>query len=115
MCCCAEISTLCSFLNCFCLEAPFNLLLQVIALPEVKVSAINYKYLSLVDNGVLVKKQLEAITPMFDLKTFEFYELKRRTYSILGSVPYVTIRATYSKDAKLKSTKERLKDVTACT
>jgi hypothetical protein len=84
-----------------------------IVLPEVKIEAINYKYLNSVDaNAVaLPVKRLQREVAAFDLKTSTFYEDEYDTYFISFYIPEGEILAAYDKDGNLLRTAEKYKNV----
>lgn len=94
----------------------FGFVLQSFAqieLPEVKVVAVNYKYLNSVDDKetpVLVK-QLQQHVAAFDVKTAEFYEDEYDTYFVSFYIPEGKILAAYDKDGKLLRTAEKFSNV----
>jgi len=86
---------------------------QVITLPEVEIRAINYKYLSSVEDNVedINVKMLEEKVAMYDLKKSELYNDEYDTYSVVFYIPNGRIVAAYDKKGKLIRTIERFKDV----
>jgi hypothetical protein len=83
-----------------------------IVLPEVKIEAINYKYLNSVGDAVaLPVKRLQREVAAFDLKTSDFYEDEYDTYFISFYIPEGEILAAYDKDGKLLRTAEKYKNV----
>lgn len=83
-----------------------------IVLPEVKIEAINYKYLNAVGDAVaLPVKRLQREVAAFDLKTSDFYEDEYDTYFISFYIPEGEILAAYDKDGKLLRTAEKYKNV----
>lgn len=86
---------------------------QDVVLPEVKVSAINYKYLSMVDDEELAIpiRKLEERVATFDLKNSEFYEINKRVHHLNFKTPEGTIQATYDNDGKLLKVVEKFKGV----
>ncbi len=86
---------------------------QVIELPEIVLTAVNYKYLNAVDSdeAALTVKMLEEEVAKFDLKTSEFYSDEYETYYISFYIPDGKILAAYDKDGKLIRTIERYKNV----
>ncbi len=86
---------------------------QVIRLPEIEITAVNYKYLNAVDSEDLDfdVKMLEEKVALFDLKSSDFYLDEYDTYEVKFYIPNGTILAAYNKDGKLIRTIERFKDV----
>lgn len=84
-----------------------------IVLPEVKIEAVNYKYLNSVDSKSvpLPVKRLEREVAEFDLKSSEFYEDEYDTYFISFYIPEGEILAAYDKDGNLLRTAEKYKNV----
>jgi hypothetical protein len=83
-----------------------------IVLPEVKIEAINYKYLNSVGDAVaLPVKRLQREVAAFDLKTSDFYEDEYDTYFISFYIPEGEILAAYDKDGNLLRTAEKYKNV----
>lgn len=86
---------------------------QVIELPEVVITAVNYKYLNAVDSdeNSLSVQMLEEKVAMFDLKNSEFYNDEYDTYYVTFYIPEGKILAAYDKDGRLIRTVERFKNV----
>ena len=84
-----------------------------IVLPEVKVVAVNYKYLNSVDNDAvaLPVKRLEREVAAFDLKNSDYYEDEYDSYFISFYIPEGEVLAAYDKDGKLLRTAEKYKNV----
>lgn len=84
-----------------------------IVLPEVKIEAINYKYLNSVeaDASALPVKRLQREVASFDLKTSEFYEDEYESYFISFYIPEGQILAAYDKDGNLLRTAEKYRNV----
>jgi hypothetical protein len=84
-----------------------------IVLPEVKIEAINYKYLNSVsaDASALPVKRLQREVAAFDLKTSEYYEDEYDSYFISFYIPEGEILAAYDKDGNLLRTAEKYKNV----
>ena len=82
-------------------------------LPEVKVTAMRYKYLSAVDNRELHQpvKMLERMAAEYDVKSSEYYDDQYDEYFISFYLPDGYVLATYDKDGKLMRTAERFKNV----
>lgn len=86
---------------------------QIIQLPEVHITAVNYKYLNAVDSesNDLTVQMLEEKVAMFDLKNSEFYNDEYETYNISFYIPDGKILAAYDKNGKLIRTIEKFKNV----
>lgn len=86
---------------------------QIIELPEVIITAVNYKYLNAVDADTndLTVQMLEEKVAMFDLKNSEFYNDEYDTYNISFYIPDGKILAAYDKNGKLIRTIEKFKNV----
>lgn len=98
----------------FVFIAGFNLKSAAqIVLPEVKIEAVNYKYLNSVEaNAVaLPVKRLQREVAAFDLKNSDFYEDEYDSYFISFYIPEGEILAAYDKDGNLLRTAEKYKNV----
>lgn len=86
---------------------------QVIQLPEIEITAVNYKYLSSVDTDdtPMSVKMLQEKVAMYDLKSSEFYNDEYATYNISFYIPEGKILAAYDKNGKLIRTIEKYKNV----
>lgn len=86
---------------------------QVITLPEIEITAVNYKYLNAVDSEDLDfdVKMLENKVAVFDLKSADFYLDEYDTYEVKFYIPNGSILAAYDKNGTLIRTIERFKDV----
>jgi hypothetical protein len=84
-----------------------------ILLPEVKIEAINYKYLNSVgsDAVALPVKRLQREVAAFDLKNSDFYEDEYDSYFVSFYLPEGEILAAYDKDGNLLRTAEKYKNV----
>lgn len=84
-----------------------------VVLPEIKIVAVNYKYLNAVNNKeeAMPVKQLEWYASAYDLKNSEFYEDDYDSYYVSFYIPEGRILAAYDKDGKLIRTAEKFKDV----
>jgi hypothetical protein len=82
-------------------------------LPEVKVTAMKYKYLSAVDNRELPQpvRMLERMAAEYDVKNSEYYDDQYDEYFISFYLPHGYVLATYDKDGKITRAAERFKDV----
>lgn len=84
-----------------------------IVLPEVKVTASNYKYLNAVDSKEVAApvKMVEQYAASYDIKSSEFYQEEYDTYFVSFYIPDGQILASYDKDGKLLSTAEKFNNV----
>ncbi|MFT5847868.1 MAG: hypothetical protein ACJARX_001056 [Psychroserpens sp.] len=86
---------------------------QIISLPEVEITAVNYKYLNAVDseeNSLTIKMLAEKVA-MFDLKSSEYYNDEYDTHYVSFYIPDGKILVAYNKNGKLIRTIERFKNV----
>ncbi len=86
---------------------------QVIALPEIEVHAMNYKYLKNVDNSAapVNVKMLEQHVANYDLKSSDFYEEAYDLYTVSFYIPDGSIVAAYDGDGEILYTIEKFKNV----
>ena len=92
---------------------------QVITLPEIEITAVNYKYINAVDSENLdfdVKK-LEEKVANFDLKNSdiyldEFYLDEYKTYNVRFYIPKGKIVAAYDGNGKITRTIEKFTNIT---
>lgn len=86
---------------------------QIVKLPEVVITAVNYKYLNAVDSAEnsLTVQMLEEKVAMFDLKGYELYNDEYDTHYVTFYIPDGKILAAYDKNGKLIRTIERFKNV----
>lgn len=82
-------------------------------LPEVVVTAGNYKYLRSIDNKDAAQpvKLLERVAAAYDVKSSDYYEEENGAYFISFSLPQGYILAYYDESGKLIRTAERFKNV----
>lgn len=82
-------------------------------LPEIEVHALNYKYLSSIDNTAspVPVKLLEQKVANFDVKESEFYNDEYDYYKISFFIPEGKIVAAYDGDGKLIRTIEKFKNI----
>ena len=83
-------------------------------LPEIEVHAVNYKYLSSINNveAPVPVKFLERKVAEFDLKEAEFYRDEYDFYNVTFFIPEGKIVAAYDKDGNLLQTIEKFVNVT---
>lgn len=86
---------------------------QIEELPEVKIVAVNYKYLNTVNesDAAEVVKSLEREVAAFDLKNSEYYADEYDDYFISFYIPQGKILASYDKDGNILRTVEKFKNV----
>lgn len=86
---------------------------QVIVLPEIEITAVNYKYLSSVDSEDLDLdvKMLEENVAHFDLKNADVYNDEYDTYEVRFYIPKGVILVAYDKNGEVLRTIERFKNV----
>jgi hypothetical protein len=97
----------------FILAFSFPVLAQDL-LPEVRMVALNYKYLKSVTdtNAAQPVKLLERMAATYDVKNSEFYEDEAEGYFISFYIPAGQILAIYDQNGKLLRTAEKFKNVT---
>jgi len=86
---------------------------QVITLPEVEVSARNYKYLDDVKSteaGQTVQ-MLERYATAYDVRNSEYYEDEYDNYYISFFIPKGKILAAYDKDGNIVRTIEKYENI----
>jgi len=86
---------------------------QEVKLPEVVISAVNYKYLNAVnseDSDMSVKVLQEAVAT-YNIKDSDLYEDEYDTYMIAFYIPDGKIVAAYDKDGEIIRTIEKFKSV----
>jgi len=95
------------------ISSQINAQVKTVELPEVKISAVNYKYLNAVDSEeiALSVQMLQEQVAMFDLKNSEFYNDEYDTYRITFYIPEGMILAAYDSDGRIIRTIERFKDI----
>jgi hypothetical protein len=86
---------------------------QVIELPEVVITAVNYKYLNAVDSEstALSVQMLQDKVAMFDLKSSEIYNDEYDTYYVSFFIPEGKILAAYDSNGRIIRTIERFNNV----
>ena len=86
---------------------------QITELPEIKIVAVNYKYLDAAGGEDVAEpvKLLQREVAAFDLKNSEYYQDEYDTYFISFFLPEGKILASYDRDGKLLRTAEKFKDI----
>ncbi|TJY33906.1 nicotinate-nucleotide adenylyltransferase [Pontimicrobium aquaticum] len=86
---------------------------QITKLPEVTIKAVNYKYLSAVDENIedINVLNLEEIVAKYNLKKTDLYNDEYDSYSVTFYIPEGHIIAAYDENGNLLRTIERFKDV----
>lgn len=86
---------------------------QIEELPEIKLVAVNYKYLNTVNESDAseVVKSLQREVAAFDLKNSEYYADEYDDYFISFYIPQGKILASYDKDGYILRTVEKFKNV----
>lgn len=86
---------------------------QVVTLPEVEVSAKNYKYLDDVNNSSAAQtvQLLERYATSYDVRDSEYYEDEYDKYFISFFIPKGKILAAYDDDGNLLRTIEKYENV----
>jgi len=86
---------------------------QITKLPEVTISAVNYKYLDAAGENVedINVLSLEEIVAKYNLKKSDLYSDEYDSYTIAFYIPEGRIVAAYDDEGKLIRTIERFKDV----
>ncbi|GAA4270400.1 nicotinate-nucleotide adenylyltransferase [Hyunsoonleella aestuarii] len=82
-------------------------------LPEVVITAVNYKYLNAVENEEidLSVQMLQEQVAMYDLKNSELYGDEYETYTVSFFIPDGKILAAYDKNGKIIRTIEKFKNI----
>lgn len=82
-------------------------------LPEITVTASNYKYLNAVnpEEAAQPVNMVEHYMAAYDLKGAEFYEEEYDNYVVSFFIPEGKILAAYDKEGNLLRTAEKFKDV----
>jgi hypothetical protein len=86
---------------------------QVTELPEVKLVAVNYKYLDAAgeEDASLSVKQLQRQVAEYDVKKADFYTDEYDLYTVNFFIPDGKILASYDREGNLLRTAEKFKDV----
>ena len=95
----------------FCLT--FGMYSQITQLPEVVITAVNYKYLNAVENEDtdLSVQMLQEHVAMYDLKDSDLYGDEYDTYTVSFYIPDGKILAAYDKNGEIIRTIERFQNV----
>ena len=95
----------------FCLT--FGMYSQITQLPEVVITAVNYKYLNAVENEDtdLSVQMLQEQVAMYDLKNSDLYGDEYDTYTVSFYIPDGKILAAYDKNGEIIRTIERFQNV----
>jgi len=90
-----------------------QLFAQIIELPEVVITAVNYKYLNAVDtdNSAIDVKMLREQVAFYDLKNSDLYGDEYDMYTISFYIPDGKILAAYNKNGKIIRTIEKFNNV----
>ena len=91
----------------------YQMYAQDIKLPEVIISAVNYKYLNAVnsEDSDLIVKQLQEKVALYNIKEADVYEDEYDYYTVSFFIPDGKIVAAYDKDGVLLRTIERFESV----
>jgi len=91
----------------------FEMYSQIKQLPEVLITAVNYKYLNSVDaeDTDLSVQMLQEQVAMYDLKNSDLYYDDYVTYNISFYIPKGKILAAYDRNGKLIRTIERFENI----
>lgn len=86
---------------------------QVITLPEVEVSAKNYKYLDNVKSSSLPQtvQNFERYAAAYDIKSLDYYEDEYDNYFISFFIPNGKILAAYDNEGNLLRTVEKFENI----
>ncbi|WP_295983357.1 nicotinate-nucleotide adenylyltransferase [uncultured Algibacter sp.] len=86
---------------------------QITQLPEVVITAVNYKYLNAVENEDtdLSVQMLQEHVAMYDLKNSDLYGDEYDTYTVSFYIPDGKILAAYDKNGEIIRTIERFQNV----
>lgn len=90
-----------------------NLYAQITELPEVVITAVNYKYLNSIDTDDSSEsvKMLHEKVALYDLKGSDLYEDNYDTYYMTFFIPEGKIAAAYDTNGKVIRTIEKFKDI----
>ncbi|WP_345163229.1 nicotinate-nucleotide adenylyltransferase [Nibribacter koreensis] len=83
-----------------------------VVFPEVKVGAVNYKYLSSVENKEVAEpvRRLQTEAAEFNVKDPRYYVDDYNTYYVTFELPEGKILAAYDSDGRLLRTAEKFKN-----
>jgi hypothetical protein len=86
---------------------------KVVALEEVEVLGVNYKYLDALGDEHVAKpvKLLEHKVANFDIKNAKFYEDEEQDYDVYFKIPEGKILAVYDGKGEIIRTSERFEDI----
>ena len=86
---------------------------QITHLPEIEITAVNYKYLNAVDSEDLALdiKLLQEKVAFYDIKNSDLYSDEYDTYKVDFFIPDGTILAAYDKNGKLLRTIEKYNNI----
>ena len=86
---------------------------QDIQLPEVVISAVNYKYLNAVnaEDSDMIVKQLQQKVALYNIKESELYEDDYDYYTVSFYIPDGRIVAAYDRDGNIIRTIEKFESV----
>lgn len=100
-------------LSLFVLGFTFQSLAQITELPEIKLVAVNYKYLDAAgdEDAAFPVKQLQQQVAEYDIKKANFYADEYDFYTVNFFIPEGKILASYDRDGNLLRTAEKFKDV----
>lgn len=86
---------------------------QVVTLPEVEVSAKNYKYLDDVNNPAAAQtvQKIERYATSYDVRSSEYYEDEYDNYFISFIIPNGKILASYDNEGNLLRTVEKYENI----
>lgn len=91
----------------------FEMYSQIIQLPEVVITAVNYKYLNSVENEDtdISVQMLQEKVAMYDIKNSDLYDDEYDIYKVSFFIPEGKILAAYDKDGKIIRTIEKFKNI----
>ena len=86
---------------------------KTIALDEVEITGVNYKYLDALGDGFVAKpvKVLEQKVATFNVKSLVGYEDEENDYYVYFKIPQGKILAVYDTDGEIMRTSEKFKDI----
>jgi hypothetical protein len=86
---------------------------KTIALDEVEITGVNYKYLDALGDGFVAKpvKVLEQKVATFNVKSLDGYEDEENDFYVYFRIPEGKILAVYDTDGEIMRTSERFKDI----